>query len=160
MIKDRRATYSYKGSKPLMVFYFGVFSKAKIFKRLDFDFLGVLGNIGGLMDAILVIFTLLCYFFTDVNVKAQIIDIFDFLLINEDPSTEQHQSHNHIQTFSFQVKYFVFEKICFKNCLAKCLVNRSKSFKKDVDLYHNYLEQIEEELSMTKVMKGVDKIER
>lgn len=73
-----------------MVFYFGVFSKAKIFKRLDFDFLGVLGNIGGLMDAILVIFTLLCYFFTNVNVKAQIIDIFDFLLINEDPSTEQH----------------------------------------------------------------------
>lgn len=53
-----------------MVFYFGVFSKAKMYKRIDVDLLGVLGNIGGLMDAILVIFGILGYFFTDINVKA------------------------------------------------------------------------------------------
>ena len=90
MIKDRISSYSYKGSNPLMVFYFGVFSKAKMYKRIDVDLLGVLGNIGGLMDAILVIFGILGYFFTDINVKAQIIDIFDFLLINEDPTTSMH----------------------------------------------------------------------
>ena len=96
MIKDRISSYSYNGSNPLMVFYFGVFNKANKYKRLDVDILGVLGNVGGLMDAILVIFGITTYFFSEINVKAQIIDIFDFLLINEDPSTSIHQRHNNI----------------------------------------------------------------
>ena len=70
MIKDSRDTYSYNGKHPLMVFYFGVFNHGKNYKRLDVDVLGVLGNVGGLMDAILVIFGILCFFFTEINVKA------------------------------------------------------------------------------------------
>ena len=79
-IQDKRSYYSYEGSHPVFVCYMGIYNKSTSFKRIDYSILDLLGDVGGLMDALLVIFSVLVWYFADININCTVLKLFDFLL--------------------------------------------------------------------------------
>jgi hypothetical protein len=51
----------------MAVFYIAMFEKANNYERYDYDMIEVLGNTGGISDALLVIAGMIVYFFMDIN---------------------------------------------------------------------------------------------
>lgn len=67
---------------------------------------------------------------------------------------------NQLQSFKFQIKLFVYKKICCSNRLAKKLFYKDISFGYNEGLYNGQLEKITQMLSMTKVMQENLRIEK
>ena len=72
-------------NRSLFVFYFGLFPKATSYQRIDYTLLTLLGDIGGLADALLAIFMAIVAFFTAFYIDLKLIDTFE-CLIDFDPS--------------------------------------------------------------------------
>ena len=72
-------------NRSLYVFYFGLFPKATSYQRIDYTILTLLGDVGGLADALLAIFMAIVAFFTAFHVDLKVIDTFE-CLIDFDPS--------------------------------------------------------------------------
>lgn len=66
-INEQKRWINYNGSNPMVVFYFGMFEKANNFERFDYDMVEVLGNTGGISDALLVLASITVFYFTDIN---------------------------------------------------------------------------------------------
>jgi len=63
---------------------------------MDYSFLELLGDVGGLMDALLVLISLFVYQVSDVHINCRIIKLFDFLLKKEEenPFSKAAQDHH------------------------------------------------------------------
>ena len=63
----------------------GLFPKATSYQCLNYNLLDLLGNVGGLVDLILMLFMIIVAFFTQFHVDLKLIDTFE-CLIDFDPS--------------------------------------------------------------------------
>jgi hypothetical protein len=72
--------YSYKGSQPVFIVYFGVFEQSTKYKRHDYTLLDVLGDIGGVMDILRVLMAFIVFQIVDININCNILQVFDFLI--------------------------------------------------------------------------------
>jgi hypothetical protein len=59
-----------------------MFEKSNNYERYDYDMIEVLGNTGGISDALLVIAGLIVFFFMDINSNVTSIKIFSSILKN------------------------------------------------------------------------------
>lgn len=66
----------------MAVFYFAMFEKSNNYERYDYDMIEVLGNTGGISDALLVIAGLIVFFFMDINSNVTSIKNFSSILKN------------------------------------------------------------------------------
>jgi hypothetical protein len=72
-------------NRALFCFYFGLFPKSTSYQRIDYTFLTLLGDIGGLADALLLICMSIVAFFTAFHIDLKVIDTFE-CLIDFDPT--------------------------------------------------------------------------
>jgi hypothetical protein len=59
--------------------------------------LDLLGDIGGFMDALFVIFTIVVFQIVDININCSIIQVFDFLLKKEDDNPFSEAANDHFE---------------------------------------------------------------
>ena len=136
--------------------YFGVSEQSTKYKRIDYSILDVLGDIGGVMDALRVLMAFVVFQIVDININCNILQVFDFLLEKEEevkfqPDANIHSEiekdggHSEISnaldmltpsktsqfnTFKFQFKLFVLEKLCCSNRFAERIFLMDKKFAK------------------------------
>jgi hypothetical protein len=66
-IYEQKAYMSVEGSHPIASFYFGIFEKSTLYERYDYDMIAVLGNTGGLADAVLILSIAIVLYFMNIN---------------------------------------------------------------------------------------------
>jgi hypothetical protein len=89
VLHEGKTPFKVNGRYPLYAFYIGLFAKSTSYQRLDYDLLQLLGDIGGLSDALLFLSMLFVAFVTSMHVDLKLIDIFESL-INFDPNSKDH----------------------------------------------------------------------
>ena len=85
LVDEVRELFLADKNRSLYVFYFGLFPKATSYQRIDYTILTLLGDIGGLADALLAIGMAIVAFFTAFHVDLKVIDTFE-CLVDFDPS--------------------------------------------------------------------------
>ena len=81
----RDLLFATEKNKALYCFYIGLFPKATSNQRIDYDLLTLLGDVGGLTDALLTFLMALVVLITSFYVDLKVIDTFE-CLIDFDPS--------------------------------------------------------------------------
>jgi hypothetical protein len=66
--------------RSLYGFYIGLFPKAISYQRLDYNIFDLLGNVGGLVDLILMLFMAIVAFVTQFHIDLKLIDTFECLI--------------------------------------------------------------------------------
>ena len=77
-----RNKYDTVDSKPVFLLSFGVWQTSESFQRIDYDILGVLGDVGGVLDSLLLIFTAIVIFLMQSQIDSNLVTIFKFLTRN------------------------------------------------------------------------------
>ena len=65
----------------MLVIYIGMFEKARNYERYDYDMIEVLGNSGGITDALLIIGSYVVFYFMDIHQTIQVFDVFSDVII-------------------------------------------------------------------------------
>ena len=95
----------------------------------------MLGDVGGLMEFLYVVIGLVVFQFSDININCSILFLFDFLLEKDEHIDKEggacelkrmaaikRKKQNQFQSYKFQAKMFVYNKLCCSNRLAEKLI--------------------------------------
>ena len=108
-IYEQKAYMSVEGSHPIASFYFGIFEQSTLYERYDYDMIAVLGNTGGLADAVLILSIAIVLYFMSINQNIR--KIFTFVeILKQVPDYVKYKRIESLKTWKFYSKLFCFGK--------------------------------------------------
>ena len=78
IIQEKRDSLKFE-NHPLFVMVFGVYSRSTSYKRIDYNFLDLLGDVGGVTDSVYIICTMVVVFFCQTHLDYKLIQTFKYL---------------------------------------------------------------------------------
>ena len=64
----------------MLVLYLGMFEKARMYERYDYDMIEVLGNTGAIYEALYIIGSILVFYFVDINQTVKVFEVFKSII--------------------------------------------------------------------------------